>query len=254
MNVRDPFNRQQRYLPAKGRRPGAAAGLPPALAILRATATRAAADIIEAGAHATQALATTLLHDEHDASEDERKTPTADAEEDMSTFSIPKNVPSFSNPQRQLEDRLWPSSGVTANKRKAGGGAGTLQDRVGDFLTPNRAALPMYKDKPYAYAPSGRARPLFRRKRVCGLLLLVVLGVVWWTGLFAEHQEKAKSKAKSKLGQWGWVGSDVGKAKGGKDWLKRRERVVEAMQLSWGAYERYAWGECILGARRGMSC
>lgn len=246
MNVRDPFNRQQRYLPAKGRRPGAAA-LPPALAILRATATRAAADILEAGAHATQALATTLLHDEQDASEAEKKNkPAADAEEDMSAFSIPKNVPSFSNPQRQLEDRLWPSSGVTANKRKAG----TLQDRVGDFLTPHRGGLPMYKDKPYAYAPSGRARPLLRRKRVCGLLLLVVLGVVWWTGMFAEHQEKAKSK----LGKWGWVKGDVGKAKGGKDWLKRRERVVEAMQLSWGAYERYAWGECIRGSKRGVSC
>ncbi|KAK1835619.1 putative mannosyl-oligosaccharide-alpha-mannosidase [Podospora conica] len=245
MNVRDPFNRQQRYLPAKGRRPGAP-GLPPALAILRATATRAAADILEAGATATQALATTLLHDERDASrssstpkhETKKQPADVDADEDMSAFSIPKNVPSFSNPQRQLEDRLWPSSGVTANKRKGGGGAGTLQDRVGDFLTPNRAALPMYKDKPYAYAPSGRARPLFRRKRVCGLLFLVVMGMVWWSGLFVEHHEKARSK----LGQWGWVKTDVGKAKGGKDWLKRRERVVEAMQLSWGAYERYAWG------------
>lgn len=130
----------------------------------------------------------------------------------MSTFSIPKNVPSFSNPQRQLEDRLWASSGSVS-------------------------ALPMYKDKPYAYAPSARARPVYRKKRVCGFLGLFVLGLVWWTGMFAEHHEKAVIK----LGQWGWLNSDV-KARGKADWLKRRERVVEAMELSWGAYERYAWG------------
>ena len=242
MNVRDPFNRQQRYLPAKGRRPGAV-GLSPAFSILRATATRAAADLLEAGTQATQALATTantLLQDDERASSpsetEKNHSQDREAEEDMSAFSIPKNVPSFTNPQRQLEDRLWPSSGSGSSKRKGGA---TLQNRVGDFLTPNRGSLPMYKDKPYAYAPSGRSRPLLRRKRVCGLFLLVVLGMVWWTGLFAEHKEKAKLK----LGQWGWVKTDAGKAKGGKDWLRRRERVVEAMQLSWGAYERYAWGE-----------
>ncbi|KAK1752396.1 endoplasmic reticulum mannosyl-oligosaccharide 1,2-alpha-mannosidase [Echria macrotheca] len=162
------------------------------------------------------------------------------------SFSVPKNVPSFSNPQRQIEDRLWASSGVTAKRSGIGGyrgpgGGGVLHDvqgRVGDLFSPNRAALPMYKDKPYAYAPSGRARPIYRRKRVCGLFMVVVLVLVWWTGLFAEHHEKAVIK----LGQWGWVNRDSGKAKGKHDWLERRKRVVEAMELSWGAYERYAWG------------
>ncbi|KAK3383135.1 endoplasmic reticulum mannosyl-oligosaccharide 1,2-alpha-mannosidase [Lasiosphaeria ovina] len=163
------------------------------------------------------------------------------------SFQIPKNAPTFGNPQqRQLEDRLWASSGVTARSRGgpgggAGGSAGVLgdvQDRVGGFLNPNRASLPMYKDKPYAYAPSGRARPVYRRKRVLGLITLVVLGLLWYTGAFADHHAAAVGK----FNQWGWLTADS-KAKGAKaDWDKRRKLVVDAMELSWDAYERYAWG------------
>jgi len=43
-----------------------------------------------------------------------------------------------------------------------------------------------------------------------------------------------------KLNQWGWLAQEEGGKK--VDWLERRERVVEAMELSWDAYERYAWG------------
>jgi len=157
------------------------------------------------------------------------------------SFSVPKNVPSFSNPQRHIEDRLWQASGVTSKRSgpgvRGGGVLGGVQDRVGDLFSPNRAALPMYKDKPYAYAPSGRTRT-YRRRRVCGVFFIVVLILVWWTGKFAEHHDKVKAK----VGQWKWAGNDASKAKGKHDWLERRKRVVEAMELSWGAYERYAWG------------
>jgi mannosyl-oligosaccharide alpha-1,2-mannosidase len=73
-----------------------------------------------------------------------------------------------------------------------------------------------------------------------GLLLLVVVGLVWWSGMFAGHQEKVVSK----VGQWGWLGQDKGErgGRGQADGLGRRQRVVEAMELSWDAYERYAWG------------
>lgn len=158
-------------------------------------------------------------------------------EEVVMSFSIPKNVPSFSNPQRQFEDRVWSSSGV-ASKRSALNGPGVLggvQRSMGDLLSPDRAALPMYKDKPYAYSPSGR-RSIFRRKSVCGLFVLVVLSLIWWTNMFAQPRETAKSK----LGEWGLM---PGESKGKHDWGERRKRVVEAMELSWGAYERYAWGE-----------
>ncbi|KAK4038745.1 amino acid permease [Parachaetomium inaequale] len=165
------------------------------------------------------------------------------------SFAIPKNVPSFSNPQRELEDHLWAASSSSSRQRSSGGGAtnaaSSIVGGVQDLLSArNRsAALPMYKDKPYMYPP-GRGGPawqrpaaVYRRKRTCGLLLLVVMAVVWWTGMFAGQQQRAVGK----LNQWGWLTQEEG---GGRkvDWLERRERVVEAMELSWDAYERYAWG------------
>ncbi|EGO53677.1 mannosyl-oligosaccharide 1,2-alpha-mannosidase [Neurospora tetrasperma FGSC 2508] len=159
---------------------------------------------------------------------------------DMASFSIPRHVPSFTDPARQAEDRLW----AAATRQRAGpvagagGVLGGVQDKVGGFLNPDRRSLPMYKDKPYGYGPGGaRPRPLLRKKRVLGLFILVVLGLLWFTGFFDEHHERARAK----LGDWGWLSSDT-KARSKADWLKRRERVVEAMELSWDAYERYAWG------------
>lgn len=187
---------------------------------------------------------------------------TGPQDPDMS-FAVPKNVPSFSNPQRHLEDRLWAaaaasssSSPSSSRQRPAGGGTtssgvlGGVQDllsaRSGNH---NRGgALPMYKDKPYGYPPGGgRARrPLFRRKRTCGLLLLVIVaGLVWWTGLFAGHHRRERAAARlNRLGAWlGREEEGNGPSARSKvDWLRRRERVVEAMELSWDAYERYAWG------------
>jgi len=46
-----------------------------------------------------------------------------------------------------------------------------------------------------------------------------------------------------RLRNWDWAREKDGKAKNKADWLKRRERVVEAFELSWDAYERYAWGK-----------
>jgi mannosyl-oligosaccharide alpha-1,2-mannosidase len=138
------------------------------------------------------------------------------------SFAVPKNVPSFSNPNRRVEDHIWRAAGMTS--------------RVGLF--DHRNTLPMYKDKPYSYAASRRLRPMWRRKRT----LLFFGGVVlflWWFGVFSlgggEDQRQHGPK-------WGWASSpESGKSKA--DWFDRRERVVEAFQLSWDAYERYAWGQ-----------
>jgi len=147
------------------------------------------------------------------------------------SFNVPKNVPSFTNPQRQLEDKLWPSSGISSRR-----GVGA---KVDGLLHPNRDALPMYKDKPYGYPASQRARPVYRRKRTIGLLFLLVVGFMWYFGALAGHQEMVRGK----VGGWGWLQNDKGKAKSKADWMRRRERVVEAFELSWDAYQRYAWGE-----------
>ncbi|KAK4105852.1 glycoside hydrolase family 47 protein [Parathielavia hyrcaniae] len=77
---------------------------------------------------------------------------------DMS-FAIPKNVPSFTNPQRQLEDHVWAaaaassSSSSSSRQRTA---ASSVLNGVQDFIAPRSgggAGLPMYKDKPYMYPP-----------------------------------------------------------------------------------------------------
>lgn len=128
---------------------------------------------------------------------------------DMS-FSMPKNVPSFNNPQRDLEDRFW-GSGASSN-RKGG--------------------LPMYKDKPYAQSPD---RPMWRRKRTVGIFTLVVLALLYFMGFLSRDGYKKKVNT-----DWSWMNES--QEKGKADWGNRRERVVEAFQISWDAYERYAWG------------
>lgn len=208
MNVRDPFNLRTN--------PASAA----ALHLLRSTASQAQTKALSAGAHALDL--------------------GRQAVEDAATmsFSVPKNVPSFANPQRALEDRLWPSSGVSSRSSKLG-------RAVGGVLGPERGGggLPMYKDKPYGYRGSQRARPVYRRKRVVGLVVMLVLGLMWWLG----GGEKVGDVGKKVGGgsRWEWLKGDETKGKGGKkvDWEGRRERVVEAFELSWDAYSRYAWGE-----------
>lgn len=205
MNTRDPFNLHRS----------------PAFAILRGAATQAAANVThrvkEAGAQAYETA--------------------KEAVEDMSTFSIPKNVPSFTDPQRELENRVWGASGVTARSAHANGVMSGVQDRVGNFFDPKRSDLPMYKDKPYTYASSRRQRSMWRKKRTFGIGGLFVLTVLYLFGFFSGDSQ-AGTKAKD---TWSWLQKPE-KTGSSVDWLDRRERVKEAFTLSWDAYERQAWG------------
>jgi hypothetical protein len=208
MNTRDPFNLRRS----------------PAYNILRATASRAATNVtqqvVEAG---TQVYETGKR-----------------AVEDMSTFSIPKNASSFANPQRELENRAWGASGVTARSAAAqstGGVLGGMQDKIEDFFDSSRKDLPMYKDKPYSYTSSRRHQPIWRKKRALGVGGLLVLALLYFLGFFGGNAKTTKSAKDT----WKWMqrpeksGSKV-------DWLDRRERVVEAFTLSWDSYARYGWG------------
>lgn len=154
----------------------------------------------------------------------------------MAGFSIPKNVPSFSNPQRELEDRVWGASGVTA--RSYGRGASGVPDKIGGFFEKNRD-LPMYKDKPYSYATSRRRKPLWKSKRLFALFGLFIMGVLYFLGLWGDEKI---TKIDRSLDWW----SKADKKGGRVDWLSRRQRVVEAFELSWNAYEQYAWGRLLL--------
>ncbi|KAM0806886.1 putative Family 47 glycosyl hydrolase [Seiridium cardinale] len=188
MVVRDPFN-----IHKKGS----------AISILRTTATRAAIGITE---KAVEAGINVI--------EQGKKTA-----EDMSSFQLPKNVPSFSNPQRALEDQAWGASATSS-----------LTSRFGA----KSQSLPMYKDKPYSYPPSQRSRAIWRRKRAVGVVFLVI-SLLYWFGAFSSNHDTAAQRP-----AWSWLKGAENEIK--VDWSNRRERVVEAFELSWDAYHRYAWG------------
>lgn len=135
-------------------------------------------------------------------------------------FSIPRNVPDFAGSNRELEDSAWSTlRGGNASKG----------------LFNKNPSLPMYKDKPYNYAPSKRSRSLWRRKRLVGPFLIFVVVLVYLFG-FGRTTQTEISYLRS---GWSWTGVSE---KNDADWNDRREKVVEAFQLSWDTYERYAWG------------
>lgn len=245
-NLRDPFNLRRNLI--SNRTPTAAAALTQ-LNLLRATATEVAtqvtekvqetaAEAIERGRQAVEDLNTNLREREL------REQQAAGKKDEDMSFAVPKNVPSFNNPQRALEDRVWGSTGVTARTAGHRGGAvgGIVGEGIGkveNFLNPNRNALPLYKDKPYGYPGSHRKRPFYRRKSCMAIALFLVVLVAYWFGIFGdEPYDKLPS-----LKTTDWLRADEkAAAKGKVDWLERRQRVVEAFELSWDDYERYGWG------------
>jgi len=208
MNVRDPFNLHRspafQILSRHGRQ-----------AVVNATqrVREASVQAIEAGSLALESGKQTF--------------------EDMSTFSIPQNVPSFTSPQREIENKVWGSSGMTARSPIPNSG---VLGGVGNFFDKNRD-LPMYKDKPYSYASSRRRQPLYRRKRVLGIGTIFLVIVLYFLGFFQSESHANKRSKKA----WGWIQKADDPDLIG-DWSGRRERVVDAFTLSWDAYSRYAWG------------
>lgn len=150
---------------------------------------------------------------------------------DMS-FNIPKNVPNFVAPHRDLEDRAWAT--LSRGKRSAGAGGfmDGVQSKVSHYFEDD--SLPMYKDKPYGY---GRKR-WWRRKRVLSTIALALLTFLWLTGFIGGNDKKRSSTSKS---TWAWLG--MSKANKVANWDERRKSVVEAFELSWDTYSRYAWGK-----------
>jgi hypothetical protein len=156
--------------------------------------------------------------------------------EDMSSYSTPQNIPSFTSPQRGIENRGWVSSGVTSRSHNGPGVMGSVQDRMGTFFE-KKQDLPMYKDKPYSYASSRRRQPTWRRKRVISIATVFTIFVLYLFGFFSSNESKNK---KTKSGWTFYPGNE--KVGAQAEWLERRESVKEAFMLSWDAYDRYAWG------------
>ena len=208
MNVRDPFNLHRspgfQILSRHSRQ---------AVANATQKVREASVQAIEAGSQALESGKQTL--------------------EDMSSFSIPQNVPSFTNPQREIENKVWGSSGMTARSPNPNSG---VLGGVGNFFEKNKD-LPMYKDKPYSYASSRRRQPLYRRKRALGAGTIFLILILYFLGFFGSNTQGNKKTNKV----WGWIQKADDTAISA-DWNGRRERVVDAFTLSWDAYSRYAWG------------
>ena len=226
MNVRDPFNLRRS----------------PAFAILRGTNVQTAATItktlLESGANKIITSSRQLAEDIVETAEEVTEQ-IAEISEQMS-FSIPKNVPSFDDPQRQLENHAWGASGVTSRA-----GPGNVADKLGGYYERNKnyfdgtnRDLPLYKDKPYYTAKAKRRQPLWRRRRVFALAGLVVMGILYLFGFLGGSSDDDSDKPKKK--EWSWLRGEKAGAK--VDWSSRQKDVVEAFTQSWDAYERYAWG------------
>lgn len=103
----------------------------------------------------------------------------------------------------------------------------------------DKKELPMYKDKPYNYAGSRKYTPFYRQKRVISGAILVLMGLVYWLGIFSPSMVKPKLRDTNKSA-WNWLSSPT--ISESVDWNDRREKVKEAFILSWDGYEQYAWG------------
>ncbi|RBR08164.1 uncharacterized protein FIESC28_10356 [Fusarium coffeatum] len=135
-----------------------------------------------------------------------------EANEVAMAFSMPRTAPDFNSRQRDLEDQFW-GSGQRSKK----------SDR-----------LPMYKDKPFAMPYDDEDRPWWKRKKVLGIIALIFT-LIYWFGSSSKAPKK-----RTVTTDWSFTGLSKHDKK--VDWDHRRDRVVEAFELSWDAYSRHAWG------------
>lgn len=126
-------------------------------------------------------------------------------------------------------------------QRKNQPNTGSVTDKINNIISGgNQDGLPMYKDKPYNYAPSGKKLPFFRRQRlVLALLGFLALFFLWTGPIFAAKDPALKSSSGSKGSAGGWLSKGASKV---TTWEQRRERVKDAFKISWKAYEDHAWG------------
>lgn len=165
------------------------------------------------------------------------------------SFAVPKNVPRFDNLQRGVENEYWASSGLSsqaANGQHAGSTNGGMSGKLDAFF--DKRQLPMYKDKPYKYAASGRSRRWYQRRRVLVGIILGLLALAYWLGFFSSSSGGGYKRVKSPgaMSAWDWP-PPIMHTVPEVDWNDRREQVKAAFVLSWEGYEKYAWGTlCLL--------
>ncbi|KAL8821802.1 MAG: hypothetical protein Q9223_000214 [Gallowayella weberi] len=140
------------------------------------------------------------------------------------SLSGPRNV----NGYRHQQDETWGSAGANGYSRS------NISAKLDGYF--DKRELPMYKDKPYNYA-SSRRRPLWQKWRFTFSILLLLVALLYWIGLFSPTS--TKPKAKDSKSTWSWLNKPAGLK---VDWDERREKVKDAFILSWDGYHKYAWG------------
>ncbi|KAF8477566.1 glycoside hydrolase [Kalaharituber pfeilii] len=160
-------------------------------------------------------------------------------------FTIPKNVPSFDSPNRERENQIWSAvtgkahSPTSVHSRGGGSiGLGSITGSSGGGFFKDKE-LPMYKDKPYYYTGSYRRRRIWKQRRFWGFMLLVI-GVLYWLGMFSRDDQEGGIKKLQYLKGGKWF-SKTGEEEA-VNWDQRREKVKEAFIVSWEGYEKHAWG------------
>ncbi|KAL8967193.1 MAG: hypothetical protein Q9183_003031 [Haloplaca sp. 2 TL-2023] len=142
------------------------------------------------------------------------------------SYAIPTNADGY----RHREDRTWDSAGQNGYQRS------NIGAKIDGYF--EKKELPMYKDKPYNYAAS-RKKPIYQKWRFTFAVLLLLVGLLYWVGLFSPTFARVKVPDTDKH-TWSWLNNKPSAAS--PDWNERREEVKQAFTLSWDGYEKYAWG------------
>lgn len=150
------------------------------------------------------------------------------SESEKMAFDVPRNVPNFEANSRDLEDTAWSSLRGNPTRKVMH----EVKDRVNGLF--DKDSLPMYKDKPFHHTPTHRNRRWWRKKRNLLGITLGFIFLLYLLGFFSSSRKEAWTAERS----WPWERPSGGNV----DWDARRKKVVEAFELSWDSYERYAWG------------
>ncbi|KAF2142253.1 glycoside hydrolase family 47 protein [Aplosporella prunicola CBS 121167] len=230
MNNRDPFGLRPSIAPRN------------AFTLLQQSAARNAQkyskQFVEHGQHALE-RGQQAFEDGIDAIEPHRQaieTALSTAAQEAMSFAVPRTQPDFEHPQRPQEDSAWGSS---SRARFPDNNAG-VSERIGGMFGTGEKELPMYKDKPYNYAASGKGAPWFKRRRIQALLLLGLITVLYWLGIFSSSDRESSKDTPSASSLW--KNMFASRPPAAVDWAERQDRVRDAFKLSWDAYEKYAWG------------
>ena len=141
---------------------------------------------------------------------------------------MPQNVSSFDSSERQHDTSHW------RHKNENDSAAEGIKSKINEYMGTEKG-LPMYKDKPNYYPPS-RRQTMTKGRKMLTLLLVLLLGMLWVTGIIPDpfHLPDLDSTKKPVPSRWTKTNPKL--------WAQRADAVKEVFATSWDGYEQYAWG------------